>query len=256
MEQTIHAARGGWSQEETDLLWQEIHAAADTGAPLRAVFERMGEALGRKPNSVRNYYYMQLRDQPAGSLRRAAPFESFTPEEIHRLLRHVLQDRGRGVSVRASVTNLSGGDKARMLRYQIKYRAILRKKPALIDSVIEELRSEGLPCPPTQLAAPGHAPEPFSIPEAVADPDVQCILHALSSLAGRAQKGGPLPGDRLRVQRDLLSMQLEEMQLAAKSLIGACKDFLGVPLEERASSLPEFCGALTRHIAKLETLCE
>ena len=59
MEQTMHLARNGWQPEEIDMLWQEIQSAADSGAPLKSVFERMGKALGRKPNSVRNYYDMQ-----------------------------------------------------------------------------------------------------------------------------------------------------------------------------------------------------
>ena len=254
MEQTIHLNKGGWSQEETDLLWKEIRAAADSGAPLRAVFEHMGEALGRKPNSVRNYYYMRLRDQPGEGLRRASPFESFTQEEIHALLRHVLQDQGRGVSVRASVTALSGGDKARMLRYQNKYRAILRKKPGLIDSVMEELRGEGLPCPPARPEMRSALPDPVSVPQAVADPDVQAALRALSSLASRAQKADPAPADRLKVQRDLLSMQLEDLQLSVKALIGDCKEFLGAPEDERPRCLPDFCGTLTEHLSKLEAL--
>lgn len=256
MEQTIHLSKGGWSQEETDLLWKEIRSAADTGAPLRQVFERMGEALGRKPNSVRNYYYMQLRDQPAEGLRRASPFESFTPEEIHQLLRHVLQDRGRGVSVRASVMNLSGGDRARMLRYQNKYRAILRKKPALIDSVIEELRTEGLPCPPSQPAMTAIPLKNASVPEAVNDPDVQRCLEALSSLVRRAQRGDPGPGDRLRVQRDLMAMKLEDLQGCVKSAIQSCKEFLGLPEESRPQRLPIFCAALSEHIARLESLSD
>jgi hypothetical protein len=65
MEQTAHLNRTGWSQEETDLLWKEIHAALNEGTPLRGVFDRTGQALGRKPNSVRNYYYMQMREKAA-----------------------------------------------------------------------------------------------------------------------------------------------------------------------------------------------
>ena len=60
MEQTMHMTHNGWTREEADLLRNEVKQAAQTGAPLRVVFERMGETLGRKPNSVRNYYYMQL----------------------------------------------------------------------------------------------------------------------------------------------------------------------------------------------------
>ena len=116
MEQTMPLMRNGWSPEETELLWQEIRAAAESGAPLRGVFERMGQALGRKPNSVRNYYYMQLRGQGDASIRRAAPFETFTDEQVHALLRSVLQAKGEGQSVRACVTAMAGGDRAMMLR--------------------------------------------------------------------------------------------------------------------------------------------
>ena len=53
MTETMHLARSGWQPEEIDMLWQEIRAAGESGAPLRGVFERMGKALGRKPNSIR-----------------------------------------------------------------------------------------------------------------------------------------------------------------------------------------------------------
>ena len=120
MEQTAHMNRNGWSQEETDLLWKEIHSALNEGTPLRGVFDRTGQALGRKPNSVRNYYYMQMREKGGEDLKRAAPFDTFSDEEIHELLRKVLLGRGNGRSVRACVMEMSGGDRSRMLRYQNK----------------------------------------------------------------------------------------------------------------------------------------
>lgn len=252
MEQTVHLGRGGWKQEEIDLLWKEIRAAAETGAPLRGVFDRMGETLGRKPNSVRNYYYMQLRDQAGEDVKRAAPFDPFSPEEIHDLLRSVLMARGRGQSVRACVTALSGGDKSRMLRYQNKYRAILRKKPALISQICEELKQEGLPCPDSPKPVSLPAPEASLPPQA--DEDVQAILRALSSLARRAAPQGAKESDRLKVQRDLLLIQVEDIQAAARGMIQECKDFLGCPPDERARLLPGFCDQLSHNVAKLESV--
>ena len=111
METALHLSHNGWTEEETQRLWQEIEAASQTGAPLRGVFERMGQALGRKPNSVRNYYYMRLRAQGDEALRRAQPFETFTDEEIHDLLRSILSARAQGQSVRSCVTALAGGDR-------------------------------------------------------------------------------------------------------------------------------------------------
>lgn len=256
MEQTLHLGRSGWSQEETDLLWKEIRAAADAGTPLRGVFDRMGQALGRKPNSVRNYYYMQLRDQAGDELKRAAPFETFSDEEIHDLLRRILAARGQGQSVRACVMELSGGDKSRMLRYQNKYRAVLRKKPALVRQVCQELEREGLPVPTVSIAIEETPPLPSaasSVP-GTADPDVQTILRALSSLARRASRFDLKDSDRLKVQRDLLLLQVEDVQTAARDLISECKDFLGRDADSRAEGLPAFCDSLSAKVSRLESV--
>ena len=255
MEQTAHLSRNGWTQEETDLLWKEIHTALDAGTPLRGVFDRTGEALGRKPNSVRNYYYMQMREKGGGEMKRAAPFDTFSDEEIHDLLRKVLVGRGNGRSVRACVMEMSGGDRSRMLRYQNKYRAILRKKPHLIDQVCQELKQEGLPCPEISITV---APLPAGNQEQVsppcqADPDVQAILRALSSLSRRASAPAP-ENDRLRVQRDLLLIQVEDLQLAAGNMLRDCKEFLGSEMEDRQRQLPAFCEMLSEHVKKLETV--
>ena len=249
MEQTVHMTHNGWSQEETDLLRNEVRQASETGAPLRTVFERMGETLGRKPNSVRNYYYMQLREQGGEDCKRAAPFETFSDEEIHDLLRHILAAKGQGQSVRASVMDLSHGDKTLMLRYQNKYRALLRKRPDLIEDICRELREAGQPCPDMTVTIQ-------EIPPSVEndDPDAQSILTGMNALLRRASRNDTVESDKLKVQRDLLMMQLEDVQLAVKATITDCKDFLGYPLEERPNLLPAFCDALAGHIARLETV--
>lgn len=250
MTETLRPAHGGWQQEETDLLWKEIRQAAEDGAPLRGVFERMGQALGRKPNSVRNYYYMQLRDQGGEELRRAAPFETFSEEEVKELVRQVLMARGRGQSVRSCVMDLSQGDRTLMLRYQNKYRSVLRKKPDLIAGIRRELEEEGLPCPREDAALP-----PPSIPAFESeDPDVQAALRAVQALARRAREKAAPESDRLKVQRDLLLMRLEDLQGAVKALLSDCKDFLGEEGDGRYARLEAFCDALASHVARLESL--
>ena len=257
MEQTMHLARNGWQPEEIEMLWQEIQGAAESGAPLRGVFERMGKALGRKPNSVRNYYYMQLRNQGGEQLHRAQPFETFTEEEIHQLLRHVLSARGKGQSVRACVMDLSGGDKALMLRYQNKYRSLLKKRPDLIAQVCEELENEGVSIPalpePAQ-AIPAAKENQFSILPRD-DPDAQMLLSALQSLLQRAQQQSEETiHDRLKVQRDLLLLQLEDLQLAAREMLHCCKDFLGSLPDQQMDELPLFCQSLAEQVARLESV--
>lgn len=149
--------RSGWQQEETALLFSAIREAAADGTPLRDVFERVGRQLNRKPNSIRNYYYARIRDMPELAPGKTT-FRVFDQEELHLLLRDVLMARGRGESVRACVTRRAGGDRSMMLRYQNKYRSILKNHPEMLMEVAEELRSEGIPCPENVAACRRYSP--------------------------------------------------------------------------------------------------
>jgi len=55
------------------------------------------------------------------------------------------------------------------------------------------------------------------------------------------------------VQRDLLLMQLEDVQLAARDVIGICKEFLGEEADTRRDSLPAFCLMLAEKLSRLES---
>ena len=142
------AAHSGWSPEETAQLWQEVRSCATSAQPLRVAFDNMAAITGRKSNSIRNYYYAAVKsgeapsDVPTG---RAAPFTPFTPEETDDLLRRILMAQGQGISVRACVPALSGGDRALALRLQNKYRALLKSHPDQVLRVLQALRDEGLP---------------------------------------------------------------------------------------------------------------
>ena len=95
MEATLQAARpirgphGGWQKQEIDALQQSVEAAERSGESLRSVFERMSRQLGRKPNSIRNFYYAQVRAAQGEDGARATPFETFSPEEVERLVEQV-----------------------------------------------------------------------------------------------------------------------------------------------------------------------
>ena len=150
MSQVIQlSTHNGWSDEETSLLWQEVRACAEKGQPLRVAFDKMAALTGRKANSIRNYYYAAINsgqvpsDVPTG---RAMPFTPFSAEEIDNLLREVLMAQGRGISVRACVTALGGGDRAVALRLQNKYRALLKSHPDRVMKAVKALQDEGQPC--------------------------------------------------------------------------------------------------------------
>ena len=209
-----HAGKPGWKEAETARLFTAVKEANAAGAPLRSVFESLSGDLGRKPNSIRNYYYACLRQQPDAA-QRAPAFRPFTPEETHELLRQVLIARGKGVSVRACVMSLAQGSHSQMLRYQNKYRTILKTRPELIAQVCEELKQEGLPCPdvaPVPAVRIDHADAAFCDPEdaaaarLMAEPCVHHMLEGLKELLRRAARAEASPEEALQQRyRELLS---------------------------------------------------
>ena len=253
---TTRAPHAGWREEEIDRLWNEVRRANESGQPLRAVFEQMGETLGRKPNSVRNYYYMQLRGREGAALRRAAPFETFTEEEVRALVRNVLSARARGQSVRAAVMALSGGDHARMLRYQNKYRSVLRKRPGLIEETIRQLQQEGVDCPSPLRTQRDAAELSASVREkaaALGDPDVKTLLTALNALLDRAMDNDArVTHDRLRVQLDMATLRYEDLCNAAGGMLMLCKEYLGQEEDTRLKVLPAFLSELSRRVSVVE----
>jgi len=257
MEQTATRAHAGWREDEIDRLWQEVQQANANGRPLRAVFEEMGESLGRKPNSVRNYYYMQLRAREDASARRATPFETFSEEEVHALVKNVLRARAKGQSVRAAVMALSSGDHTRMLRYQNKYRSVLKKRPQLIEDTLQELRSEGVECKNPLESTRRSTEELKALAEKKADllgdADIRMMLTGVNALLDRALAQHPqIHHDRLRVRLDMSELKYENLCHAAGDMLMLCKEYLGQEDDVRMTVLPAFLSQLSQRVTQME----
>ena len=139
------AAKGGWTQQEDRLLLSAAQPARQDGRALRSVFEEVAAQTGRKPNSIRNYYYERIKQGDVESeLCRGAAFVPFERDEVRAMLRTILAQRAKGVSVRSCTLAMGNGDTRSMLRYQNKYRSVIKKDPALVREVMAELTSEGI----------------------------------------------------------------------------------------------------------------
>lgn len=152
---TADRVHSGWSDDEERMLFLEARSARKTGRPLKNVFDLIAEATGRKPNSIRNYYYSKLKE---ASRERSGMevsdefsdiccqrFEPFTEEEVRSLMKTVLSAQAMGKSVRSCTLDMGGGSNKLMLRYQNKYRAVLKNDPELVYEIVSELQEEGLP---------------------------------------------------------------------------------------------------------------
>lgn len=134
------SGRAGWSREETELLFWETDRAAAAGQPVKQAFEAVAQKTGRQPNSIRNYYYMKLREEPG---RAKAAFVPFGEKELRMLAEAMLIGRAEGKSVRSIALQLGNGEKKAMLRYQNKYRGLMRANPGYLQNVLRELQAEG-----------------------------------------------------------------------------------------------------------------
>ena len=262
---TSGGRHSGWSAEETSLLWETADEALKNGLPLKQVFERIAEKTGRRPNSIRNYYYAQARARE-GEGTHLMRFVPFTEDEVRSLVETVLRHKAQGQSVRSCLQALSGGDHSLMLRYQNKYRAILRTRPALIAELVEKLRAEGVECPQPQVRERAAAHSDGVLDQLMAgakesgDPELLRACGVFARLIRSGQSGNDQARlDRMAVRLDLYRLALTDQTRALRSfcetadeLSGVIKDFLIADRNERAERLDAFCDQLSERLGQLE----
>jgi len=268
MTETIQRGRhSGWSAAEDKLLWETADEAQQQGLPLKTVFERIAQMTGRRPNSIRNYYYAQSRERD-GAQERKARFVPFQEDEAERLLETVLREKAQGSSVRACLSRLSGGDRSLMLRYQNKYRALIKSRPDLVSQAIEKLRAEGIECETPHVRTRDSLPDACARFTAAArrsgDSELiracDILAQHLLAEAGQIAAAAAEPesrGDKVRY--DLCRMALQDAQRAsggvceaARPVIACIKEQLALSPGEQQGAHGDFMNALLEKIGPLE----
>lgn len=282
----VRGPHGGWQQREIDLLARRVDEGAQSGQSLRHVFETVADELGRKPNSIRNFYYAQLREHEGDAGGRTLPFETFAPEEVESLIRSVLTARAQGMSVRACVRKLSDGDKTRMLRYQNKYRSTVRTRPDLVERVMRGLEEEGVPFVspyPTdeEETVRSAMPRIRSRADALGDAQLAGFFDGLDHLLDLAlahRESEPdqaaetafskdsdalRKADRLTAHCDMLRIALSDEQQRMQRLrtesggmVTLMKEFIALPEQERLNHAQDFCQQAAERLAAVECAME
>lgn len=262
-----NVGRAGWSTQEDEKLWSAVSQAQEDKLPLRQVFERVAFETGRKPNSIRNYYYAQMRERSGEECARPR-FVAFEQEEMTQLLRDVFMCRAQGMSVRASVAQLAEGDRVLMLRYQNKYRSLIKNRPDLVEQVLREMEAQGVSCmDPRAQSRPRRAPLQMEQPDyedapGYADPDLVQMLSTINRLVRNATARPTeliVERDKLSVRNDLLRLELADRQAHAERLADACesmlacvKQFMGMESTRRTQEIDGFCGQMIEHASMVE----
>lgn len=274
----IRGPHGGWQKQEIETLQQRIDEAEKSGESLRSVFDQLSRELGRKPNSIRNFYYAQIRTQDGAENGRALPFETFSSDEVEHLVEYVLTARAQGMSVRACVRQLADGDRTRMLRYQNKYRSTIRTRPELVHRIMDRLAQDGVafvsPYTPADVQPQHNFPQLHERARQSEDPMLSQLFSSLDYLLNLAMqaKQSPEPvfttpqdtqaqrkADRLRAHCDMLRIALSDEQERSKTLrqetmgmVTMLKEYIALPDCEKAAQSAQFCHLAAARLSAVE----
>ncbi len=257
MQHQTHA-RSGWRDGEEAYLFSEVAKKRAAGEPLRAAFEQVALETGRKPNSIRNYYYARVREEgaAAGDNPHSAAFVPFGEEETRALLKTVLTARAKGISVRACTLSMGGGDTKTMLRYQNKYRALLRTNPSLVKEVMGELRETGLSVPDPYAVKMRRGPVAGAAVQSLAETtaealsgvqgvDAAAFFRTLSALASAA-------GERREACGSERCEQLQRVASLLRNITELNRSFLLTADEAMLPGIGGYLSELSENVADCE----
>ncbi len=126
----------------------------DRGAePLSSIFTKYALINGKAKGTVRNLYYAVAKRSKVdkefcdkylgGKPLQINDIAEFDADEEKKLVKQILVERQSGKSVRSVIMRLSNGDAKLALRYQNKFRNLIKNKPDFISEIVSEIKAEG-----------------------------------------------------------------------------------------------------------------
>lgn len=112
-------------------LLKSVVKAKENNVRLGKVFESFAKKNNKAVGSVRNYYYKTIKNGNSMGLN-AKSHKPFTSQEEVLLVRQILTERLKTNGIRSAIKNIADNDRYLMIRYQNKYRNLLKKNKQLI----------------------------------------------------------------------------------------------------------------------------
>ena len=158
-------------------------------------------------------------------------------------MEQVLVARSAGQSVRSCLQKLSGGDHSLMLRYQNKYRAVIKSRPDYVRQLVEKLNEQGVVCETPQVNHRARADLQAS--------SGQLMAEARRSGDAELAKACDVLTQYLRSQRQ--PQPDGDVSDAARALIGPIKEFVALNANARMEAADSFCEEISERIGELES---
>lgn len=139
----------GFKEKDIELLAKEIKNKGSK--TLTAIFDEFSLKTGKAKGTVRNMYYALAKktnedlnfckkyfEKPL----KVGKMENFDIEQEKELVRKILISKNNGNSVRSTITSLANGDSKLALRYQNKFRNVLRKNSQLVSEIMLDINAK------------------------------------------------------------------------------------------------------------------
>ena len=138
----------GFKESETKKLIDFVKENENKG--LTKVFKEYASVSGRAQGSVRNYYYKTIKEcknseelrKKLGVSKDMFPnfIKEFNESEARELLEIVLKGASEGKSVRSVISTLANNNDKLALRYQNKYRNLIKNQKELVIEVASQIK--------------------------------------------------------------------------------------------------------------------
>ncbi len=125
--------RGGESLSNTFTKYALIHGKA------KGTIRNLYYAVAKRSNIDKEFCDKYLGGKPL-AINNACEFNAGEEKE---LVKQILIERQKGKSVRSVIMCLADGDAKKALRYQNKFRNLVKNKPDLIAEIISKIKEEG-----------------------------------------------------------------------------------------------------------------
>ena len=198
----------GFTELETKELIKLCTERKNSKEGLMKAFKEFATEKNRATGSVRNYYYKTLKNAKTEKLRKKlgiskelmpAFIKEFNKAEERELLIAVLSGISLGKSCRAVFIELSEGSEKLALRYQNKYRNLLKNNRPLVENVVKYVK-----------ATNGYCLNPYQREEK--DDNLKQLEYKIDELIKNAYKTLKNENSALKIAVEMLKNENEKLK--------------------------------------------
>ena len=141
-----------YGYKENDIIGLAEFLMKNKVGSLSRLFEQFATQSGKAKGTVRNLYYALAKVSNSdaefcqkylgGKAIEIAKSKEFKDSEEKELITEILRAKTNGRSVRSIIMQMAGGDAKVALRYQNKYRNVIKNKPQLALEIAKEVNGD------------------------------------------------------------------------------------------------------------------